>query len=72
VSRRAQPPPVERVQRRYRCDSCGAPASEPCTTARGKALSRSHSARYYTAVEDGALPLPGPTADEVAHGRIVP
>jgi hypothetical protein len=72
VSRTAEPPPVEQVQRRYGCDSCGAMPGDPCVTRRGQKLSHSHSARYYAAVEDGALPLPEPTSDEVARGRIVP
>jgi hypothetical protein len=72
VRRAAEPPPVEQVQRRYDCESCGAPKSYPCTTTGGHVLSISHSARYHAAVRDGALPLPQPTADEVAHGRIVP
>jgi hypothetical protein len=72
VSRAAEPSRVEQVQRQYGCGYCGAHTGEQCTTERGSRLAQSHSARYYAAVGDGALPLPPPTAEDIARGRVVP
>lgn len=49
--------PVERISRRYACPFCHAGNGEACVTRTGNRKAYSHSARWWAACNDKALPF---------------